>query len=718
MFVRPVFRHAFIILALLLATSGLAYLAVIYPLSTSLSGPGLQVGQVAPQEVLSPRSITFESEVLSEQQRELAARAVAPVYTPVDTGVARQQVGRLREALGFISSVRADAYAAPEVKLADLAALEDIKLSQDAAQRILALSDARWQAVQQEAVSVLEQVMRNAIRDDRLDDARRSVPTRVSLSLPEDQAGIVAEIAAAFVAPNSIYSESLTEAARQQARDQVQPVARTFVAGETVVPRGRVISPADLEALAAIGLAEDRNDWQAQVGAVGLVLLSAAFFTVYLSLRPAITYDLRSLLLMAVLFLVFLFSARLIIPGHTVLPYLFPLPAFSLTIAALFGGELALISILPLAILATYGLPNVLDLSLYYIISAIFGVFNLGRARRISAFLRASLASAAAGAMVVVSYRLADGNTDWVGLATLTAASLINGMSSAGLTLLLQFFLAQFLGMTTPLQLIELARPDHPLLQFILRRAPGTYQHSLQVANLAEQAAERINADALLVRVGALYHDAGKAINPAFFIENQVAHGVNPHDDLDPATSAAIIIRHVTDGLDLASKYRLPRRIQDFISEHHGDSLTRYQYVRAVEAANGQESKVNPKFYRYPGPRPRSRETAILMLADGSEAVIRAKNPRDEQGLREAIRSIVDHRLAEGQLDDTGLTIQDLAQIVASFTATLKGLYHPRLEYPKLVKESLPDDAPAPALPAEPDTVPALLPKGKADSTP
>jgi putative nucleotidyltransferase with HDIG domain len=277
-------------------------------------------------------------------------------------------------------------------------------------------------------------------------------------------------------------------------------------------------------------------------------------------------------------------------------------------------------------------------------------------------------------------------------------AALLNGIASTSLTVILQFFLAQFLGMTTALQLMEVSRPDHPLLQLVLRNASGTYQHSLQVANLAEQAAERIRADALLTRVGALYHDVGKVLNPIFYIENQIPGSPNPHDKLDPVTSAGIIIHHVIDGVELARKYRIPKRIRDFIVEHHGTMITRYQYVRALEAADGDESLVDMEQFRYPGPRPKSRETAILMLADGSEARVRAERPKNEEEMRAVVKAVIENRVAMGQLDETELTLEELEQIADSFTGTLRGMYHPRIEYPKLERSasSQADTVPAP----------------------
>ena len=184
------------------------------------------------------------------------------------------------------------------------------------------------------------------------------------------------------------------------------------------------------------------------------------------------------------------------------------------------------------------------------------------------------------------------------------------------------------------MQLLEISHPDFPLLQMFLRTAPGTYQHSLQVANLAEQAAEKVGGDPLLTRVGALFHDIGKTADASFFIENQAPGNLNTHVDITPEQAAQKIIQHVHDGVALAHKYHLPRRIDDFILEHHGTMITRYQYNQALEKAGGDASKVDMEQFRYPGPRPRSRETAILMLADSAEARTRAEGPETDDDLR------------------------------------------------------------------------------------
>jgi hypothetical protein len=681
---------------ILLVLVGLVSLAaLIVPVALSPGALPLSAGDVAPRDLQAPQAIEYVSEVRTEEARAAAERAVSQVYSPPDPSTARSQIERLRSALDYISLVRADEFATPEQKFADLQSLSDISLEPETIEHILELSSARWDAVEQESLSVLEQVMRNTIRENDLPMIRRSVPSLVTLALTEEQAGLVAEMVSAFIVPNSISSPELTEAARQAAREAVTPVVQSYKPGEMVVAGGQVITPAQLEALQKLRLIEPNPEWQDYLGATALVILTTSFVGLYFRRRkrPFLS-EVRSLLLIAIIFIVFLVGARLSIPNRTIIPYLYPLPAIALLLATLFSLETGLIFALVISILAAYGLPNALDLMPYYLLSSLVGVFALGQAHRFWAFFRAGLAITLAGIAAILAFRLPFTQMDWVGIATLMAAALFNGFASASLTLVLQYFLAQILGLTTPLQLLEISRPDFSLLQFFLRNAPGTYQHSLQVANLAEQAAENIGADALLTRVGALFHDVGKAMNPAFFIENQAHGDINTHEDLDPADSSAAITQHVLDGIKLARKYRLPRRIDDFILEHHGTMLTRYQYNQAVEAAGGDETKVDAQKFRYPGPSPRSRETAILMLADGTEARVRAGRPSNEEELRDIVRSSIEFTLTSGQLDYTQLTLSDITKIADSFVTTLRGSFHPRIEYPKVKGPAAAEDVP------------------------
>lgn len=672
------------LIALLIASSVAVMAIVVYtPVFTSSAGD-LQAGDVAEEDILAPTAISYESAVRTEEQRQIAIGSVSSKYTRADTNIARQQLEQLRAALAYITSVRADNYASNDLKLTDLAALQGITLAQDTAIGILELNESRWNAVEQEAIVVLEQVMRNTIRENHVDDRLNTVPNLVSLAITADQALIVADLVSAFIAPNSFYNENLTETARQQAVDAVEPVIVSYAAGEVVVQRGEVVNEVDVEALRHMGLAQPESRWQETASAGLLVMLSASLAIIVVRRKPQRGENTRGLLMVAFLFLAFLALGRLALPMHVLAPYLFPLSAYALITASLFREELALISVMPLILLIVYGHPNSAVLILFYGISSLFGVLIPKREQRISTYLWVGVTVAASGAAIITAFHLIQPEINLIELATQSATTLLNGLIAAGVTVLLQYLLAPILGQITPLQLLELSRPDNPLLEYLLRNAPGTYQHSLQVANLSEQAAERIGADSLLTRVGALYHDIGKAKNPYFFIENQIPGKIDTHDDLDPADSADLIIKHVTDGLELASDHRLPSRIKAFIAEHHGNLKTQYQLTQAINANNGDKSLVDESLFMYPGPRPQSRETALVMLADGCEARIRSQKPETEEQLRFLVEDTIDKRLSQNQLDDTSLTLLELQTISDSFFASLRGIYHPRVDYPTL----------------------------------
>jgi len=386
---------------------------------------------------------------------------------------------------------------------------------------------------------------------------------------------------------------------------------------------------------------------------------------------------------------------QLMIPGRTVLPYLFPTATIPMLLTVLFSPGMGIMSALVTSALAGFLAPRGFELSLYIVLSGTMAALVIGRAERLSSFLWAGLAAAVSAATVVVIFRFPDPATDLLGKATLLGAAIISGLLSASLGFGLLLLISNFLGITTSLQLIELSRPDHPLLQTILHNAPGSYQHSLQVANLAEQAARSIGANPLPTRVGALYHDAGKALRPQFFIENQVP-GQNVHEQLDPTTSASVILAHVPDGLEFARKYRLPASIQAFIHEHHGTMEVSYQYHAAIEAAGGDKSRVDLREFTYPGPTPLSRETAVLMLADSVEAKARADSPPDREAIDKLVRWVIEDRLTKGQLRRTDLTLKDLDTIRSTFVKTLMNIFHPRLRYPEPSQE---DTVPTPNKP-------------------
>ncbi len=669
---------------LLSLTSLLSFGALVLPIGSRQTNVSLEAGAVAPSILQAPKDIEYVSELRTEEARQAAERAVEPVYSSPDADIARQQILRLDTTLQLITSIRADTLSEPEKKHTDLETLSDIHLSSESVDLILSLSATRWDIVQSEALRVLEQIMRRAIHEEDLETEQASVPGLVRLTLSQQEAALVGELVSAFIVPNSFYSDQLTQAAQEAARNAVDPVVQTYKAGETVVPAGEIITPADMEALKQLGMIQPNRDLEGMFGAAALIVLLAVFVPLYFYRRKrlGVINHPRSLMIIALVFIVFLVGARLV-SDRTLVPYAYPLQAAALLVTALFGVETGIIIAVPLSLLAAYGLSNTIDLSAFYLLTSLVGLLALGAARRFWGFARAAIAISVSGLAILIAYRLAFLPTDWVGMLQLLGAVAFAGFASAAAALLLQYILAQSLGLTTALQLMDLSRPDFPLQQFFLRNAPGTYQHTLQVANLAEQAAETIGADQLLTRVGAQFHDIGKALNPTFFIENQLPGSEDKHEDMLPEETAATIIKHVSDGLQLARRHHLPIRVQDFILEHHGTLITRYQYNQAVELAGGDASKVDIEKFRYPGPGPRSRETAILMMADAVEARARAESPKGDEELRSLVRSVIDTVQKNGQLDNTQLTLRDLTLIAESFVSSLRGTYHPRIQYPK-----------------------------------
>jgi putative nucleotidyltransferase with HDIG domain len=322
-----------------------------------------------------------------------------------------------------------------------------------------------------------------------------------------------------------------------------------------------------------------------------------------------------------------------------------------------------------------------LEITVYIATGGLLALLTLrdAYAQRINAFFRAGLLAALGHIVAILIFHLPQ-NPDIIELLQLMLYGLGNGVLSSAITLIGFFIMGGMFGVTTSLQLQELSRLDHPLLQELLRKAPGTYHHSIMVANLAEQAAEKVKANSTLIRVGAFYHDIGKMRRPPFFTENQ--EGVSPHDAMDPTSSARIIISHVADGLEMARKHRLPDRIRDFIAEHHGDRTVKSFYLKAVEEAGENSDEVDVEKFSYSGPRPRSRETGIVMLADATEATSSALRPNSEKEIEKLVSTIVGEHMAEGQLDDSGLTLGDVKVIQDSFVKTIKGRFHMRVKYP------------------------------------
>jgi putative nucleotidyltransferase with HDIG domain len=642
----------------------------------------LNEGDVAREDLNAPRTISFSSEILTGQDQDEAERKIAVVYDALDLSVPRKQVAKARGVLDYIRAVRADPIGSTAEKQALLNRIDGVRLTPEVTGQLLDLPEDTWQRITQEVVAVIDSALRDEIRDSNVEDVKARLPARVAIDLNEEQTQLVGTIAQNFIIANRLRNDEATAAARQAARDEVPPRQRTIESGQTIVRQGEIVTNLQIEALEQLGLRQSQVSWNSIAGYALAALLSTLLIGLYIwRFEPQLLARPRALFLLLLLLLSFLFVAKIMTVNRAVMPYIFPAAAFSMLVAVLVGPGIATAATVVLAGLVGIIANNNFEIAVYVAVSGLVAIWTLGSAEHLNKFFLAGAYVAVAGSLVILTFRAPIGTLDAVGLLTLIGAAALNGGLSASLTLIGLFIVGNLFDATTTVQLLELARPTHPLLNELMHKSPGTYHHTLMVANLAEQAAERIGANSLLTRVGAYYHDIGKMVRPYMFVENQV-EGANVHDQFNPRTSAEIITSHVTEGIELAKKYRLPSRVRAFIPEHHGTMRVSFLYQKAVENSPTGAAGVDESAFRYPGPRPQSKETALLMLADGCEAAVRANRPAAPDQLNELVRKVIGERVAWNQLDECPLTIADLDSVRESFVATLQGMYHPRLRYP------------------------------------
>ncbi len=540
--------------------------------------------------------------------------------------------------------------------------------------------------------------MREEIRENTLADERRKVAARVRLDLADEDAAIVSEIVQDLLVPNSFFNPERTEQRRRDAREAVEPASQTFERNEIILRAGDIVSPLDVEALQALGLQQRTWSWPEFGAAAGFILLLGLIFLYYLwRMEPHMWLRGSEVLLLVAVIAVFMLGAKLTIPLRTVAPYVFPYAALSIILAIALNPRLAIVTTALFTLMIGYLTGGSLEVMTYAFAGSMAGMLKVRRGERLASFAWGVLYIAVVNLFAVLAFRIPAGQWDWRGLLELSGAAVGNALIAMTVTVVGLYLLGAIFGITTSLQLLEISRPTHPLLRQLLLKAPGTYHHTLIVSNMAERAAEAIGADALLTRVGAYYHDVGKTIRPYFFVENRT-EGADPHARLDPYTSAQIIVTHVKDGIDLARKYRLPRRIIDFIPEHQGTLLVSYFYHQAVQQA-GSADKVDKTQFQYPGPKPQTRETALTMLADGAEATVRSRRPASIEELDRIVGESIQNRVLSGQMDECPLTLADLAAIRRAFVDVLRGLHHPRVAYPG-EPAAVASGAPAASLPA------------------
>ncbi|MFQ5746037.1 MAG: HD family phosphohydrolase [Gemmatimonadota bacterium] len=698
-----------------------ASLPVLFPVEPLPDVVTLEEGTVAPEDVIAtlPVAVPKAADRLAAERRE-AEKGVAPIFvldpTARDSAVNQldaffraldeaaadtvgQDTARMRSVLasyGIRPTAVQEAYLASGRDRAALRRGLERAYRSILPRGVAAILDLPGQTVGH--VVIRGEVRDRLVRADSITTVARFVQTAVELA-PGGDAEVIhlfQTLLVRFVTPSLRPDAEATAAARMQARSAVDTIAFTVLPGERIVSAHERVGRAEIEKLRAYRAALVRSG---QIGSGGLlrnagsvlygVLLLGILGAVLFLFRPGVYRDAPAFFIVMLLVALVLAASALVARADAN-PTLIPIAFLAILLGALWDGLVALVAVMVVAALVGGQVPFT-GISVPFLVTAGGAAAAIGirgvRRRAQSLVIIGAVAGAyvAAGAALVLMRSLPVGEflsmAGWGAVsATLSTVLAIGAAVPA---------LERATGITTDQSLLELSDLNAPLLRDLSLKAPGTYAHSINVANLAEAACTEIGANPLLARAGAYYHDIGKMQQPQYFVENQ-PKGRNPHDRLRPARSAAIIREHVREGLRLAAEHRLPRVIRDFICEHHGTMAISFFLERARE--EDPEAEIDPNDFAYPGPKPRSRETAVVMLADGVESSSRVLQDPTPDRIRALIDQIVEGRVREGQLDRCPLTMHELDRVKSQFARVLVGMYHRRIEYPSGVR---PSEAPA-----------------------
>ncbi|MGL5514019.1 MAG: HD family phosphohydrolase [Sporomusa sp.] len=643
----------------------------------------LHAGQVSDRDVMAPRTASFVDNAKTKKLEMEVLDSVATVYD-LDVAVIAKVDEDARAIFRETWLITDDQLLTTnEQKLAKLTPVLLDNLPAAVIHELISLDREELAQAEKYTLSILHEFLQRGIKADDLDNARKQVVLEAEkLGIDKNAEAVIVGIAQKLIMPNFILNVRETDKRRQAALANVEPVRETVKEGQVLVRRGDVVTTEQIHVMEELGLYAGSISEVRILGLAIFVLLNMGLFLGYLYQFAHDVYenDMHILLLGLVILVTLLIGKA----AHYYSDFTAPVAAGALLAAILINARVGLVVSVIVALL--FGVIADYDLRAVAValIGGMAGVFSVTKMVHGYSLIRAGVSIAAVNFLVINATGLIQQSS---GTATILLQGLygaINGIAAAVITTGLLPYLEHAFNITTPIKLLDLAKPNHPLLQRLLLDAPGTYHHSVLVGNLAETAAVTVGADPVVVRVGAYYHDIGKIKRPYFFIENQ-AGGENPHDKIAPSLSTLIVTSHIKDGLDLCRDYKLPQVITDIIAQHHGTMLVSYFYKQATENEHGE--CVIEEDFRYEGPTPQSKEAALIMLADACEAAVRSINKPNVNRIEATVRKMIKARLQEGQLDDCNLTLRDLKIIGDVYIKLLSSMFHTRIEYPETLKE-------------------------------
>jgi hypothetical protein len=685
---RKVRRGSTAVLFLLLITSIMAVEFV--PGKTSLV-----VGQVSTKTFKADRNLVFEYEQKTAEQRRIAAEKVDKVYAkdPQVSIAVQKDISDLSKKVRDIQgSTSLDA----DEKVARLRSVLPFVMSEEDITGLAGFSAKDTQAVENSLNSLVGKSMETGagIAQDQLEKAKENLDSQISgLGLAGPYESYSGGVIERFLRPNTFIDYEKTKQKQEEAMAAVPPTMITVKEGEKVIGEGEIVTEEQFVKLQALGLIQQKPPFSSVLGILLLVAMLAAAVVVYLYQQNREIYEHSGhLCLLGMIALVVMAVGKVIIAINipqwpelgAQFGYLVPIAAAGMLIAILLDSRLAVLVVAVLCLLVGVMAGNQLRFAVVGLIGGIAGVYSVSKLSQRGDLVRVAIFTSGANVAAIFIIGLVNGISMTLLITTSLSLGVLNGILSSILTNGSLPFLENTFHITSPVRLLEISNPNNKLLKKLLTEAPGTYHHSIIVGNLAEAATDALGGDSLMVRVGAYYHDIGKSRRPYFFIENQMSFD-NPHDKITPSLSTLILTSHVKDGVEMARENKLPQGIIDIIEQHHGASLVSYFYHKALEG--DRTETVTEEEYRYEGPKPKTKEAAIVMLADSVEAAVRSLQNPTPGRVEGLVRKLIKDKLNDGQLEECDLTFKDLDVIATSFVRVLSGIFHNRVEYPDMSKE-------------------------------
>lgn len=622
----------------------------------------------------------IENEIATERNKQLAVENVPDAYVR-DMAHEENVYENLRDLLDQIINQEDITLDQLRNNLAEIGngglSQRLINLSNNSIRYIQQLNEEDFDTLSRDSVSILKTVYDDGI--GTLERGHQLIDSEINnYNFEEAKNKVVKEILYTVFSPSYRYSEELTSELRDEARENVMPVI--VRKGDVLVYEGQLITEETIEMLKVAGFINGprRQQMILGLGLFLLIIVSLAFLTIITFSKDVFSKVSNLALFFLVLVLGYLASSLLV----NISPYLIVGIATAVIIAVLLDWKAALIMLLSHNLLV---IPMLIDNYLILTSITIGGLVAIAISDQMnqrSDMVRIAIGSAAMQTLFMFSMYLYNGHLTGAGnLFTQLSISAISSMIFVIIAIGSLPFFENMFGIISSVRLLELSNPNRKLLRQMQKEAPGTYNHSIIVANLAEVAADAIGANALLARVGAYYHDIGKLKRPQFFVENQLTED-NPHEKYEPSLSALIISSHVKDGVEIAKENKLPKPIIDIIEQHHSESTVNYFYHKALNQGE-IEKTIKRQEFQYDGPKPQTKEAAIVMLADTVEAAVRSLQRRTPSKVEDLVKKLIKDKLEDGELDNCDLTFKDVDTLIKTFTQALSGVYHQRIAYPE-----------------------------------